>query len=76
MNIVLHISALCKTTNLFNVTAHHSCSPTPSPVVTGRALVGLAPPKQNSKPLKLKYETLQISGMFVKFECQAPRAPT
>jgi len=33
--------------------------------------MGLAP-KQSSKPPKLKYETLETIGMFIKFECQAP----
>jgi len=28
--------------------------------------------KQSSKPPKLKYETPYISGIYVKFECQAP----
>jgi len=36
------------------------------------ALVGLAPPNNAPSPPKLKYETLYISGIFVKFECQAP----
>jgi len=41
----------------------------PSPRVV---LVGLAPPDKAPIPPKLKYETLHISGIFVKFECQAP----
>ena len=40
------------------------------------ALVGLAPPDKAPIPPKLKYETLQISGIFVKFECQAHLART
>ena len=32
---------------------------------------GLAPQTKLQAP-KLKYETLQVSGNFVKFECQAP----
>ena len=36
------------------------------------ALVVLAPPDKAPIPPKLKYETLHISGIFVKFECQAP----
>jgi len=39
-----------------------------SPVATG-ALVGLAPPK-------FKSETLWVSGIFVKFSCQASHART
>ena len=38
----------------------------------GRGFGGLSPPIQSSKPPKLKYEILYISGIFVKFECQAP----
>jgi len=38
--------------------------PVPSPQ---GALVGLAPTEQISKPPKLNYETLYISGFFVKF---------
>jgi len=36
------------------------------------ALLGLAPPEKAPIHPKLKYETLHNSGMFVKFECQAP----
>ena len=44
-----------------------------SPFATGvRGFDGLIPLKQSSKPPKLKCETLQVSGIFVKFECQAP----
>jgi len=46
-----------------------------SPVAKG-GFGGLSPSKQSSKPPKLKYETLYISGIFVKFECQDPPAHT
>jgi len=46
-----------------------------SPVATG-GLVGLAPPNKAPSHPKLKYETLQTSAIFVKFECQAPPART
>jgi len=36
-----------------------------SPFAAG-TLGGLSPTKQSSKPTKLKYETIQISGVFVK----------
>jgi len=39
----------------------------------GGALVGLAP-QTMLQVAKLKYETLKISGMFVKFECQVSPA--
>ena len=42
-----------------------------NPVATG-AFLGLAPPNKAPCPLKLKYETLYLSGMFVKIECQSP----
>ena len=45
-------------------------------VATRGALVGLVPPNKAPTPPKLKYETLQISEIFVKFECQAPPAQT
>ena len=40
----------------------------------GESVGGLIQPKQSSKPPDLKYETLYVSGTFVKFECQAPPA--
>jgi len=40
------------------------------------ALVGLAPPNKAPSPTKLKHETPHVSGIFVKFECQAPPART
>jgi len=47
-----------------------------SPVAT-RGFGGLSPPnKVPSPPPTLKYETLQNSGFFVKFECQVPLART
>jgi len=42
-----------------------------SPVTTGRLWWAYPPNKAPSTP-KLKFETLKISGIFVKFECQAP----
>jgi len=43
-----------------------------SAVATG-GFGGLRPPNKAPNPPKLKYEALQISGIFVKFESQAPR---
>jgi len=40
------------------------------------ALVGLTLPDKVPIPPKLKYETLHISGIMVKFECEAPLART
>jgi len=42
-------------------------------LVTTGGFGGLSPPLQGSKPPPLKSETLWISEIFVKFECQAPR---
>ena len=46
-----------------------------SPAATG-ALVVLVPPNKALSSPKLIYETLSISGLFVKFEWQAPPALT
>jgi len=37
-----------------------------------RGFGGFNPQNTAPSPHKLKYETLYISGIFVKFECQAP----
>jgi len=42
-----------------------------SPVATGR-FGGLSPPNRAPRPLKLKYETLEINGVLSNFQCQAP----
>ena len=42
-------------------------------------VIKLSPRNKAPRPPKLKYETLYISGIFVKLECQAPlheRKPT
>jgi len=44
--------------------------PVPSPP---EGFGGLSSPKQNSKPTKLKFETLEVSGILVKFEWKAPQ---
>jgi len=41
-----------------------------NPVATG-GFGGLSPPTKLQDP-KLKYETLLVSGIFVKFECHDP----
>ena len=50
-----------------------------SPVAMGRALVGLAPPKQSSNPPKLKYETVKSVEFLLNLnvnasmhKCKAP----
>jgi len=40
--------------------------PVSNPVATG-GFFGLIPPKKAPSPSNLKYETLYISGVFVKF---------
>ena len=32
---------------------------------------GISTPEQSTKPPKLKHETIYISGVFIKFQCQA-----
>jgi len=46
---------------------------TTSPVATEGGFGGLRPPNKAPSPPKLKYATLEIGGVFIKFsECQAP----
>jgi len=47
-----------------------------SPVATGGGFGGLSPPNEAPTTPKLKYLTLQISGVFTNFSSQAPLLKT